>query len=133
MEIFQNIFQKYIDNGSINYLGTAKDVRPYIEEALMLMLPSHREGIPMTIMEAESIGRGIIASNSVGCKDTVKEGYNGFLVDQPDVEAMANRCMQVLENKKQAVELGKNARKFAEDNFDQKVINQQIFEVINMR
>ena len=123
--------QQYIDNGSINYLGTTKDVRPFIEESLMLMLPSYREGIPMTIMEAEAIGRGIIASNRVGCKDTVEEGLNGFLVDQQDVETMANRCIQVLEDKNIAEKLGENARKFAETNFDQKIINQQIYEIID--
>ncbi len=122
--------KEYIDNGSINYLGTTKDVRPYIEESLMLILPSYREGVPMTIMEAEAIGRGIIASNRIGCKDTVNEGVNGYLVEQQDVELMAKRCIQVLEDKNLAVELGKNARKFAEANFDQKVINRQIFEII---
>ena len=122
--------QEYIDNGAINYLGTAKDVRPFIEESLMLILPSYREGFPMTIMEAESIGRGVIASNRVGCKDTINEGVNGYLVEQQDYETMAGRCIQVLEDKKLAIKLGKNARKFAEENFDQKTINQQIFEII---
>lgn len=125
--------QQYIDNGSINYLGTTKDVRPYIEESLMLMLPSYREGIPMTIMEAEAMGRGIIASNRIGCKDTVEEGYNGYLVEQQDFETMAKHCIAVLEDKNLAVELGKNARQFAEERFDQKIINQQIFEIINTR
>ena len=123
--------QQYIDNGAINYLGTTKDVRPYIEESLMLMLPSYREGIPMTIMEAESMGRGIIASNRIGCKDTVKDGFNGYLTEQQDVETMAKRCIEVLENKNLAVEFGKNARKFAEEHFDQKLINKQIFEIID--
>lgn len=123
----------YIDNGTINYLGTTKDVRPYLEQSLILMLPSYREGIPMTIMEAEAMGRGIIASNRVGCKDTVEEGVNGYLVEQQDVEEMAKRCVQILENKNLAVELGKNARKFAETNFDQKIINQQIFEIIKLK
>lgn len=123
----------YIDNGTVNYLGTTKDVRPFIEESLILMLPSYREGIPMTIMEAEAMGRGIIASNRVGCKDTVEEAVNGYLVEQQDVEEMAKRCVQILENKNLAVELGKNARKFAETNFDQKIINQQIFEIIKLK
>lgn len=123
--------QEYIDNGSINYIGTTKDVRPYIEESLMLLLPSYREGIPMTIMEAEAIGRGVIASNRVGCKDTVEEGVNGYLVEQQDVESMADRCIKILEQKALAVELGKNARKFAETNFDQKIINKHILGIIN--
>lgn len=122
--------QHYIDSGAIIYLGITKDVRPYIEESLMLILPSYREGIPMTIMEAESVGRGIIASDRIGCKDTVDNGFNGYLVDQQNVESMAKYCIEVLENKDIAVELGKNARKFAEENFDQNKINKQVFEII---
>lgn len=125
--------QSYIDNGSINYLGTTKDVKPFIESALMMILPSHREGVPMTIMEAESIGRGIITSNRIGCKETVKDGFNGYLVDQPDFETMAKHCIEVLENKELAVEFGKNSRKFAEENFDQKIINAKILEVMNIK
>ena len=123
--------QKYIDNESINYLGTTTDVRPYIKKSLLLLLlSSYREGLPMTIMEAESMGRGIITSNNIGCKETVQDGYNGFIVEQKDYETMAKKCIEVLENKNLAERFGKNARKFAEDKFDHKKINQQIFDVV---
>lgn len=122
--------QEYIEDGSVNHLGTAKDVRPYIEDSLALLLPSYREGIPMTIMEAEAIGRSIIASNRIGCKETVEDGVNGYLVNQEDYKTMAKKCIEILENKDLAVTLGKNSRKFAEDKFDQRKINAQIFEII---
>lgn len=126
----QTDIQEYIDDGSVNYLGTTKDVRPYIEDSLALLLPSYREGVPMTIMEAESIGRAIIASNRTGCKETVEDGFNGYLVNQEDYETMAKKCIEILEDKDLAVKLGKNSRKFAEDKFDQRKINAQIFEII---
>lgn len=123
--------QEYIDDGSVNYLGTAKDVRPYIEDALALMLPScYREGLPMTIMEAESIGRCIITSNGIGCKETVEDGFNGYRINHDDIETMAQKCIEILENKDLATTLGKNSRKFAEEKFDQHKINAQIFEII---
>lgn len=122
--------QEYIDDGSINYLGTAKDVRPAIESVLLLLLSSYREGLPMTIMEAESMGRGIITSDAIGCRETVEEGYNGYLVSQHDYETMAKRCIEVLENKNLATTLGKNARTFAEEKFDQTKINSKILEEI---
>lgn len=153
--------QEYIDDGSVNYLGTAKDVRPFVEDSLALVLPSYREGMPMTIMEAESMGRAVITSNNVGCKDTVENGFNGFKVEiagnnkdvsklkteansclkfetadanQQQTEfvgvgGLAQCCIKLLENKDLAVTLGKNARKFAEDKFDQAKINSQIFEI----
>lgn len=122
--------QEYIDDGSVNYLGTTKDVRPYIEDSLALVLPSYREGIPMVVMEAESIGRSIIISNRIGCKETVEDGFNGYLVKQEDYETMAQKCIEILENKDLAVTLGKNSRRFAEENFDEKKINSTIYEII---
>lgn len=124
--------QEFIDDGSINYLGTTKDVRPYLEDSLiLLLLSSYREGMPMSIMEAESVGRGIIASNSVGCKDTVVDGYNGFLVERGDYQTMAEKVIWCIEHPKEAEKFGRNSRKLAEEKFDQKNINNMIFNCLS--
>ncbi len=122
--------QEYIDDGSICYLGTAEDVRPHLENCVLLLLSSYREGMPMSIMEAEATGRGIVASNSIGCKDTVVEGYNGFLIERGDYRAMAEKCIYILEHPQEADLMGKNSRKFAEEKFDQKEINSKIYEEV---
>lgn len=122
--------QEYIDDGSIKYLGTTKDVRPHLENCLVLLLPSYREGMPMSIMEAEAVGRVIITTNNVGCRETVIDGHNGFLVAQKDYEAMAEKCIWAIENFEQAKEMGRKAREFAEENFDSEKINQYIYEII---
>lgn len=122
--------QEYIDDGSVNYLGTTTDVRPYLEDCTSLLLPSYREGLPMSIMEAEAVGRAIIASDSVGCRDTVIDGYNGFLVEPKDDKSMAEKCIWLMENPAEAIRMGENSRKFAEENFDQKKINQRILDVV---
>ena len=122
--------KEYIDDGSICYLKTAKDVRPYLEACTVLVLPSYREGMPMSIMEAEAVGRAIITTDSVGCRDTVIHGYNGFLVAQRDHEAMAEKCLFAIENFDKVEQMGANARKFAEERFDAKSINDQIYGII---
>lgn len=122
--------QEYIDDGSINYLGTTKDVRPYLENVLLLLLSSYREGMPMSIMEAEAVGRGIITSDGVGCKDTVIDGYNGFIVPRGDYKAMAEKVIWCIDNPTESVKLGKNARKYAEENFDQVKITKHIVKII---
>ena len=118
--------QEYIDDGSVNYFGAVKDVRPYLEDCTCLVLPSYREGMPMSIMEAEAVGRCIITYNSVGCKDTVIDGYNGFIVPQKDYKAMAEKCIYFIEHPEEAPHMGENSRRFAEDRFDQKKINRQL-------
>ncbi len=122
--------KEYIDDGSINYLGTTNDVRPYYEECCVYVLPSYREGMPMSVMEAEALGRGIITSDCVGCRDTVVEGYNGFIVPRSDYMMMAEKVIWCIEHPKEAEEFGKNARRFAEENFDEKKINEKIIGVI---
>lgn len=123
--------QEYIDDGSINYLGTTKDVRPYLEDILLLLLlSSYREGMPMSILEAEAVGRGIIASNSVGCKDTVIDGYNGFLIERGDYKTMAEKVIWCIEHAQEAEQFGLNSRKLAEERFDQVKINKRILECV---
>lgn len=123
---------KYIKDDIVKYLGTTNDVRLYIEDALLLLLSSYREGLPMSIMEAESMGRGIITSNSVGCKDTVIDGYNGFLIEKKDVKAMSEKCIYAIEHFDEMVVMGQNARKFAEENFDCNKINEKIVKSIGL-
>lgn len=122
--------QEYIDDGSINYFGTAKDVRPYLGEATLFILPSYREGLPMSIMEAEACGRGIITSDEVGCKNTVVNGYNGFLINPREPEDIADKVIWCIEHPKETALMGQNSRKFAEDHFDQRKINKYILNVI---
>lgn len=124
--------KEYVDDGSINYLGTTTDVRPYLEDCSMfLLLSNYREGLPMSIMEAEAVGRGIITSNGVGCRDTVVDGYNGFIISQGDYEQMAEKVIWCIEHPEEAEQMGKNARRFAEENFDDAKINTQVCEVLN--
>ena len=83
--------QSYIDDGSIRYLGVSKDVRPYLKLASVIVLPSYREGVPMSIMEAMSVGRAIITTNVPGCKETVIDNYNGFIIDKKDVNQLVEK------------------------------------------
>ena len=123
--------KEYIDDGSINYLGTASDVRPYIEECTAYVLPSYyREGLPMSTMEAEAVGRLVITTDSIGCRETVVDGYNGFLVPTKDPVALAEKCIFVIENHDRAIEMGNNSRKLAENRFDSKKINDVICDII---
>lgn len=122
--------QEYIDDGSIEYYGTTNDVRPYLEDVLLLLLSSYREGCPASIMEAEAVGRAVITSNSVGCKDTVLDGYNGFVVEKYDVQAMAEKVIWCLEHPDQTRQMCHNARTFAEEHFDAEKINEIVYRTV---
>jgi len=122
----------YIDDGAINYLGTFKDIRPFMEDCLLFVLPSfYREGLPMSIMEAQSIGRCVLTTNNVGCKETVIEGHNGFLVENRDVDALVSRCCYALDHFDDMVRMGLNARRYAEEKWNCDTINAKIYDVIS--
>lgn len=123
--------QTYLDDGSIRYGGTVKDVRPYLKACSVFVLPSsYREGLPMSIMEAEATGRAILTSDNFGCRDTLVNGYNGFLVQRHDVEDLQQKMRWFIEHPEEEERMGQNSRQFAEEHFDQKVINRRILDLI---
>lgn len=83
----------WIQEGVIEYLGTTKDVRPYIYDSSCVVLPSYREGIPFSLMEGASAGKPLIATDAVGCKEVVDDGVTGYLCRIKDAEDLA-RCME---------------------------------------
>lgn len=122
--------KEYIDDGSISYFGETTDVRPYIEDCSVHVLPSYREGLGLVNAEAGAMGRPIITGDTNGTRDTVIDGYNGFLVPIKNSEALAEKMIYFLENPQKIETMGLNARKYAEENFDQSKINEKICEII---
>lgn len=123
--------KQYTDDGSVEYCGHTKDVRPYLENCSVFVLPSYyREGLPMSIMEASAVGRAVITTDNVGCRDAVTDGFNGFTVDIKSASAIADKCVYFLENTDKIVEMGNNGRALAQQKFDKNVINEQIMRLI---
>ena len=123
--------KQYTDSGIVNYLGVTKDVRPYFEECSVHVLPTYyREGLVTVNMEASAMGRPIITCDNTGTRETVKDGVSGFIVPVRNINAIAEKMIYFLENPEKIYEMGKNARKYAEDSFDNKVINEKICKII---
>lgn len=121
---------EYTENGIVNYLGKTDDVRPYIREASVHVLPSYKEGLGLVNAEAGAVGRPIITGNTNGTRDTVVDGYNGFLVPIKNAQAIAEKMIYFLENPDKIEEMGRNARQLAVERFDHRNINEKICRVI---
>ena len=109
--------------GAIEYLGTTHDVRPFLAQADCLVLPSYREGLPRTLMEAAAMGKPVIASDVPGCRDVVIDGETGWLCPVKDAAALANCMVQLLVMP--AVDRqarGMAGRRFIEQKFDEKEV-----------
>jgi glycosyltransferase involved in cell wall biosynthesis len=85
---------KWQSEGSIIYLGTTDDVIPYIKKADCVVLPSYREGMPLSLLEGASMCKALIASNVAGCREIVKDGLNGFLCNQKDAGDLALKMVK---------------------------------------
>ena len=123
--------QPFIDKG-IEYYGEQEDVRPYLEQCSVFVLPSYREGTPKTVLEAMASGRAIITTDAPGCKETVKNGVNGILVAVKDVESLFAAMESLVQKPETVIRMGIEGRKMAETIFDVKLVNKTICEAMKM-
>lgn len=114
---------EWVAEGIVNYLGVTKNVVPFIARTTALVLPSYREGIPVSLLEAASMGRILIATNAVGCKDAVDDGVNGYLVPIKDAKSLANAMRKViLMSYQERVTMGQAGRKKVEKEFAEEIV-----------
>ncbi|MEM7478832.1 MAG: glycosyltransferase family 4 protein [Planctomycetota bacterium] len=118
--------------GVLEYLGEASDVRPYLEQCHVYVLPSYHEGMPRTVLEAMAIGRPILTTSIPGCKETVEQGKNGWLVQPRNVEELAAKLIWFLSNPEKWQDYGSHSRKIAEEKFDVVKVNQDMIRIIGI-
>ena len=121
-----NKFQmdRWNSDGFIQYLGETDDVRPYIEAATVIVLPSYyKEGVPRCLLEAAAIGRPIITSDTVGCRETIVDGKSGLLVKPKDINHLVKNIEILLEfNINKLTDMGRNGRELMKILFDENLI-----------
>lgn len=106
------------DGKYIQWLGYRTDVKELLQSSHIVAFPSYyMEGLPKSLIEADAIGRPVITCNSVGCKEAVIDGYNGYLIPTKDVDALVEKLNILLSNAKLRQEMGRNSRAYAEANF----------------
>ena len=124
--------QEVVDSGIIEYCGFAKDVRPYLETCSIFVLPSYHEGNGRSIVEAEATGRPVITTDAPGCRETVVDGYNGFLVPPKDGKALAEKICILLDNEELKMTMAENSYNYCVDKYDVRKVNRVFLEKMNM-
>lgn len=120
------------DGKYIQWLGYRTDVKELLQSSHIVAFPSYyMEGLPKSLIEADAIGRPVITCNSVGCKETVIDGYNGYLIPTKNVDALVEKLDILLENPSLRQEMGRNSRKYAEDNFSIEVVIDKHLSIYN--
>ncbi len=129
--ISRDQMQIWIKQGIIEYLGETDDVRPYIADADCVVLPSYREGLPRTLLEAAAMGRPIIATDVTGCREVVQNGVNGYLCKARDANDLAEKMKDIIMlSTGERKEMGLKGREKVERYFDEKIIVEKIINRI---
>lgn len=122
-----------VDKKIVVLRGKVDDVRPFIDKCRIFVLPSYYpEGVPRSILEAMAMGRPIITTDSSGCRETVINGVNGFLVTPKDSEDLAKKMIWMINNPEQAEKMGKESRKICETKFNINKVNKIILETMGI-
>ena len=127
------LYQEIINSEFIDFTGWVEDVRPYIEQSSVVVLPSYREGTPRSILEGMSMGRAIITTDTAGCRQTVNtdpEMTNGHLIKVKSVSDIVNSMEHFILNPEDVIKFGVNGRTFAEQKYDVDKVNKEMLKIL---
>ncbi len=124
--------QPYIDRKIVNYWGEQTDVRPWLSQCQVFVLPSYHEGTPKTVLEAMATGRPIITCDVPGCRETVDPDVNGWLIPAKDSKALYVIMTKSISDYTLLEKMGKNSREIAERRFDVNQVNRTISRTMGL-
>jgi glycosyltransferase involved in cell wall biosynthesis len=131
--IERETLDSWVAEGVVEYLGETDDVRPFISQAKCLVLPSYREGVPRTLLEGAAMERPIIATDTVGCRDVVDDGVNGFLCRVQDAGDLAEKMRQFIQQPITVSRAqGSAGRLKVMREFDERLVIDRYLEVIDV-
>lgn len=123
---------RFVGEGHVVYHGAQRDVVPFLQSCSVYVLPSYREGLPRSTMEAMSVGRAVITTDVPGCRETVEPGINGYIVPARDAEALASAMLRFVEMPTQAIAMGAESQRIARERFEINRINALLFSHMNL-
>ena len=124
----KSTLKKWDEEKIIEWKGWVDDTEKILKETDILCLPSYREGLPKALIEGAALGLPIVTTNTVGCRDVVQDGVNGFLVPIKNIDQLANKLYELIINKKLREKMGKESYGIALTKFDSSIIILPNFE-----
>jgi glycosyltransferase involved in cell wall biosynthesis len=130
--ISRETMDEWVAQAVINYLGSTDNVAAEIISADCVVLPSYYpEGVPRSLLESAAIGRPIVTTDTVGCREVVEPGTNGFLCKPRDAQDLAEKLENILSlSEARLAEMGLASRRLAESKFDEMIVINRYLEAI---
>lgn len=127
----QDELKYYIDNNIVEYPGFVDNVNEWITMSSIFVLPSYyREGVPRSTQEAMAIGRAVITTDVPGCRETVVNGENGFLIPKWNIPILVESMEYFIENPNEVIRMGKKSYKIALEKFNGEKVNEKLLSII---
>lgn len=128
----ENELNHYVSRGCVAYFGPAEDVRPYLDGCRFFVLPSYREGTPRAVLEAMAKGRPVITTDAPGCRETVKDGVNGFLVPVRDSKALAEKMLWLVGHPDEAEKMASESLRIVREKYDVNKVNKYLLRKMGL-
>lgn len=119
--------------GGLEYAGKLDDVRPALAACSVYVLPSYREGTPRSVLEAMAIGRPVITSDAPGCRETVVDGLNGFLVPVGDAESLHERMARLADDPDLRGSMAAESLRIVRKKYDVDTVNRTLLQHLGLR
>lgn len=119
--------------GWVEYHGAKQDVRPYLEQCHLYVLPSWAEGLPRSVLEAMGTGRAIITTDTRGCRETVEHGVNGELVPLRNPEALAASILRLIDDREKLQCMGQASRELVMQRFEVGSVNRDMLSLLGLK
>jgi len=126
-----DILQTWSDEGMIEWRGRQENMPEVYSQAHVVVLPSHREGFPKTVIEASACSRPVITTDVPGCRDAISPDETGLLVPVKDPVALADAMIDLINNQEKRTRMGKAGRKLVEEKYSTDIINSQFLDLYN--
>lgn len=122
--VTESEMQAWVDEGIVNYLGVSDSVEEHIAKVDCMVLPSfYREGVPKSLLEAGAMGKPIVTTDNVGCRETVDDGINGYLCELRSTESLAEKLELMIQmTHEQRLDMGRQSRLKIEREFDEQIV-----------
>ena len=131
LSLTKEIIDSWVNEGFIEWWGHKQNMPEVLKLAHIVALPSYREGLPKVLLEAASIGRALVATDVPGCREIVRDGVNGFLVQAKESKCLAEAIEKLILNKELRTQMGLKSREIIETELSSEIINKQFIELYN--
>ncbi|MBW1741143.1 MAG: glycosyltransferase family 4 protein [Deltaproteobacteria bacterium] len=127
--ITKDTLKQWVKRDRIEYLGKRHEIRELLFLSDIVVLPSYREGMPKSLLEAAAMSRAIVTTDAVGCRDVVNHGENGLLIPIKDSRALGDAILRLLNDDKLRHKMGLKSRQRTLEEFDEQIIINKTVEV----